>query len=137
MKRIDVELAGYGGTILRGWLYRPSAEGSVPGVVMAHGFSATKEMALDGYATVFAEAGLCVLVYDPGVCVEYIAPTPLLMIVANEDRLAATADSRAAYERAGEPKRLVMIEGHHFSPYEGEALVRASSTARDFFIEHL
>ena len=75
--------------------------------------------------------------YDPGVCVEYVAPTPLLMVVATEDRLAATADSQAAYERAGEPKRLVMIEGHHFSSYEGEALARASSAARDFFLEHL
>jgi fermentation-respiration switch protein FrsA (DUF1100 family) len=302
--REDVEFVGHGDTVLRGWLYRPDSEGPVPGVVMAHGFSATKEMALDGYAEVFAEAGLCVLVYDhrnlgasdgeprqeinpwaqardyrhaigwlgarpevdaerigiwgssfsggevivlgacdervkavvanvpfaalggetdyadtrarfeamrsalldesgrgpadaldtptlgpvpvveeegttlpallpqpeskewflrlgaepesrwqnevtlrstfgtepvydPGVCVEYIAPTPLLMVVASDDRLAATADSQAAYERAGEPKRLVMVEGHHFSPYEGKALARASKAARDFLLEHL
>ena len=303
-KRQDVEFTGHGGTTLRGWLYRPSVEEPAPGVVMAHGFSATREMSLDGYARVFAEAGLCVLVYDhrnlgasdgeprqeinpwaqardyryaigwfgarpevdadrigiwgssfsggevillgacdervkavvanvpfaalggdidysdtrarfeemraalldesgkgpadtrdappfgplavveeegnalpafltqpeskewflrlgnqpgtlwhnqvtlqnafggepvydPGVCVEYIAPTPLLMVVASEDRLAATVDSQAAYERAGEPKRLVMIEGHHFAPYEGPALARASETARDFLVEHL
>lgn len=76
-------------------------------------------------------------VYDPGVCVEFIAPTPPLMVIATEDRLAATADARAAYERAGEPKRLVMIEGHHFTPYEGEALARASNAAKDFLLEYL
>jgi len=53
------------GTTLRGWFY--SAEGaSAPGaaVVMAHGFSAVKEMYLDSFAEVFAAAGLNVLVYD-------------------------------------------------------------------------
>ena len=64
LKRLDVEFTGHGGTILRGWLYRSSVAGPAPGVVMTHGFSATREMALDGYARVFAEAGLCVLVYD-------------------------------------------------------------------------
>jgi uncharacterized protein len=31
---------------------------------MAHGFSAVKEMYLDGFAAVFAEAGLGALVFD-------------------------------------------------------------------------
>ena len=35
-----------------------------PIVVMAHGFSALKEMGLDQYAEVFARAGLAALVYD-------------------------------------------------------------------------
>jgi cephalosporin-C deacetylase-like acetyl esterase len=60
--RTDVEVEGHGGTVLRGWLYLPEAP--VAGVVMAHGFSATKEMALDPYATVFCAAGLAVLAYD-------------------------------------------------------------------------
>ncbi|HEV8297810.1 MAG TPA: CocE/NonD family hydrolase, partial [Acidimicrobiales bacterium] len=49
------------------WLYLPGrAEGAAPGpgIVMAHGFSATKEMGLDGYAAVFRQAGLAVLAYD-------------------------------------------------------------------------
>jgi uncharacterized protein len=52
-------------TVLRGWLYLPDdAHGRVPGVVMAHGFTAVKEMYLDRYAEVFAAAGLGVLVFD-------------------------------------------------------------------------
>jgi uncharacterized protein len=35
-----------------------------PAIVMAHGFSAVKEMNLDAFATKFAEAGLIVLVFD-------------------------------------------------------------------------
>lgn len=53
------------GTTLRGWLYRPdSKKGSAPLVVMAHGFTATKEMTLDKYAEVFVQGGLSVLVFD-------------------------------------------------------------------------
>ena len=38
--------------------------GKVPTIVMAHGFSAVKEMYLDKFAEVFAEAGLGALVFD-------------------------------------------------------------------------
>jgi hypothetical protein len=64
MGRSDVEFDAEG-TILRGWLYQPEgAAEPVPGVVMAHGFSAVKEMWLDKFAEVFAAAGLAVLVFD-------------------------------------------------------------------------
>jgi uncharacterized protein len=75
--------------------------------------------------------------FDPGACIAHVSPTPLLLVVASEDRLAATDATLAAYERAGEPKRLVMVEGHHFVPYEGAALQRAAGAARDFLLEHL
>src|SRR5499427_11099459 len=53
------------GVILRGWLYLPDgASGPVPTVVMAHGFSAVKEMYLDKFAETLARAGLGVLVFD-------------------------------------------------------------------------
>ena len=53
------------GVTLRGWLYLPErVTGPVPTVVMAHGFSAVKEMYLDTFAEVFAGAGLGVLVFD-------------------------------------------------------------------------
>ncbi len=62
--REDIAFASDGVT-LRGWLYRPQgAAGLCPAIVMAHGFSATKEMFLDDFAEVFAAAGFVVLVYD-------------------------------------------------------------------------
>jgi cephalosporin-C deacetylase-like acetyl esterase len=62
--RRDIEINAEG-TILRGWLYLPQgAKGRVPVVVMAHGFSAVKEMYLDRFAEVFSQAGIAALVYD-------------------------------------------------------------------------
>ena len=53
------------GVTLRGWLYLPNgATGPVPTVVMAHGFSAVKEMFLDDLAEAFAAGGLGALVFD-------------------------------------------------------------------------
>jgi len=75
--------------------------------------------------------------WDPGQCVAHIAPTPLLLVVAEEDRLAATEISRAAFERAGSPKELLLIPGHHFVPYSGEPFEKAAAAAARFFTRHL
>jgi len=64
--RTDITFASEG-TTCRGWLYLPdggAAAGRVPAVVMAHGFSAVKEMRLDRFAEVFAAAGLASVVFD-------------------------------------------------------------------------
>src|SRR5487761_1710150 len=62
--RKDIEFNAEGVT-LRGWLYTPARAGAkVPAVVMAHGFSAVKEMYLDRFAECFAAAGLAALVFD-------------------------------------------------------------------------
>jgi fermentation-respiration switch protein FrsA (DUF1100 family) len=55
--------------------------------------------------------------YEPGNWISRISPTPLLMVVASHDVLTLTDLELAAYERALEPKKLVMIPGNHFSPY--------------------
>jgi uncharacterized protein len=62
--RRDISLEGFGGTVLRGWYYTPEGAGAAPAIVMAHGFSAVKEMALDPFARAFCDAGMAVLVYD-------------------------------------------------------------------------
>src|SRR5260370_28415459 len=64
MARRDVAFDAEGVT-LRGWFYPAEGRpGPAPAIVMAHGFSAVKEMCLDSYAEVFAGAGLNVLVFD-------------------------------------------------------------------------
>lgn len=300
-ERRDIEFEAHGGTLLRGWLYLPSGPPTTPGVVMAHGLSAVKEMALDRYAEVFCDTGMAVLVYDhrnlgasdgeprqklnpwaqardyryaitwlgnqpevdadriaiwgssysggevivvgacddrvkavianvpfagypdvdyadtaarhaairaqlcdesgnsladvghnlfgplpvirsegiegpvvldqpesiewfgqwensaplwfnsitlengmatepawdPGACIAHVAPRPLQLVVATDDRLAATEVALAAFERAGEPKELVSLEGHHFIPYEGAAFARSSQAMRDFLTRNL
>ncbi len=64
MTRRDIAFDAEGVT-LRGWFYEAEgASGPGPAVIMAHGFSAVKEMYLDRFAEVFAAAGLNVVVFD-------------------------------------------------------------------------
>ena len=74
--------------------------------------------------------------YEPGAHMEFISPTPLLMLVADNDTITPTDLALAAYARALEPKQLVMLPGDHFVPYQ-RAFERASSAARDWFVQHL
>ncbi len=62
--RSDVAFKAEDGTVLRGWWYRSKGGGKRPAIVMAHGFSATKEMYLDDFAALFRDGGFDVLVYD-------------------------------------------------------------------------
>src|SRR5271169_6844445 len=63
--RKDVEFKAQDGVTLKAWHYLPDQRsGKVPTIVMAHGFSAVKEMYLDKFAEVFAAAGLGALVFD-------------------------------------------------------------------------
>jgi fermentation-respiration switch protein FrsA (DUF1100 family) len=62
--RRDVDFVS-GGVVCRAWLYLPSRTARpVPCVVMAHGFGATRDSALEPYAERFAAAGYATLVFD-------------------------------------------------------------------------
>jgi hypothetical protein len=52
------------GAVVRGRLVPAPGHPDVPGVVLAHGATATLEMGLTAFAAVFAEAGVSALVYD-------------------------------------------------------------------------
>jgi uncharacterized protein len=62
--REDISFRTTDGTTLRGWHYTPDTPGRHPTIVMAHGFSAVKEMYLDKYAEAFVGAGFASIVYD-------------------------------------------------------------------------
>jgi fermentation-respiration switch protein FrsA (DUF1100 family) len=64
VSRHDIEFDADGAT-LRGWFYpADKATGPAQTVVLAHGFSAVKEMYLDAFAEAFAAGGLNALVFD-------------------------------------------------------------------------
>jgi uncharacterized protein len=65
-----------------------------------------------------------------------VSPTPLLMIVAAHDTTAPTDLALQAYERALEPKSLVILDGGHYSPYLDQ-YPDASKAAVDWFQAHL
>jgi uncharacterized protein len=74
--------------------------------------------------------------YEPGRWIDRISPTPLLMIVARNDTTAPTDLALSAYERALEPKSLVIIRGGHYAPYL-EAFQDAADAAVQWFSRHL
>jgi fermentation-respiration switch protein FrsA (DUF1100 family) len=74
--------------------------------------------------------------YEPGSYIERVSPTPLLMVIAAGDHLAVADEAFAAYNRALEPKRLLVLRGGHFDAYVSD-FEKSSSAARDWFVEHL
>jgi fermentation-respiration switch protein FrsA (DUF1100 family) len=74
--------------------------------------------------------------YEPGAYIGLISPTPLMLIVAVRDHLAISDLAIAAYERACEPKRLVLLPGGHFDAYVDE-FEQSSGPACDWFRTHL
>jgi fermentation-respiration switch protein FrsA (DUF1100 family) len=74
--------------------------------------------------------------YEPGNWITRVSPTPLLLVVARDDKLTVADLALAAYERALEPKRLALIPGGHFDPYLNEFPL-AEGAATEWFREHL
>lgn len=125
--REDVEFAAHAGTILRGWFYPGAGDAPGPALVMSHGFSATRAMALDDYAALFAAAGIGALVYDhrglgasDGTPRQYIDP-----FVQTRDMLSAI-DWLAACPQV-DPDR-IGLWGSSYSG--GEVLVAGAMDAR-------
>ena len=58
------------------------------------------------------------LEFNPEWVVDRIAPRPVLFITTDDDRLVPPEESRALYDRAGEPKKLVVLHGYgHYEVY--------------------
>ncbi|GGX80402.1 alpha/beta hydrolase [Pseudoduganella dura] len=86
--------------------------------------------------TVTIRSSFAARLYEPGTWISRISPKPLLMVIANDDCVTLTDLELRAYEDALEPKRLVIIEGGHFAPYDIE-FPTASSAAVQWFQQHL
>jgi fermentation-respiration switch protein FrsA (DUF1100 family) len=74
--------------------------------------------------------------YEPGAYIQFVSPTPLMLVVALRDHLTVADAALAAYEQALEPKRLATLSGGHFDAYTA-AFDQAANVAREWFVEHL
>jgi len=74
------------------------------------------------------------LEFEPVDYLARLAPKPLLMMVAAKDTICPPELSLRAYDRATEPKRLMMLDGGHYCVYQ-EHLSLVSATARDWLLE--
>jgi uncharacterized protein len=78
------------------------------------------------------------LEYDPAGAIELIAPTPLLMITADQDLLIPLDVVRSAFARAAEPKELLVLPCRHFDVYDTEPFFSQDvSVATEWFRKHL
>jgi dipeptidyl aminopeptidase/acylaminoacyl peptidase len=76
--------------------------------------------------------------FNPEWVVDRIAPRPVLFITADEDRLVPPQESEAMYARAGEPKKLVVLEGvGHYEVYGGEPFRRVMEETLAWYRAHL
>ncbi|MFH8410218.1 alpha/beta hydrolase [Streptomyces sp. NPDC018019] len=74
--------------------------------------------------------------YEPGAWISRVSPTPLLLVVADHDTVTVTDLALAAYERALQPKKLVLLPGGHFDPYLA-SFEESSAAALEWFRRHL
>ena len=65
------------------------------------------------------------------------ATGPLLMILAKDDAVAPPDSIREAFNRAGDPKRLLEVAGGHYAVYSGNGANKAGQAATEWFTEHL
>jgi fermentation-respiration switch protein FrsA (DUF1100 family) len=74
--------------------------------------------------------------YEPGSYIQFVSPTPLMLVVALGDHLTVADQALAAYERALEPKRLVTLPAGHFDAYVA-GFEAVSRPATEWFVQHL
>lgn len=58
------------------------------------------------------------------------------MIVASTDQITITDVELEVFEMAYEPKKLVMVQGDHYSAYL-ENFEKTSTAATEWFVKHL
>ncbi|MBG9390438.1 alpha/beta hydrolase [Caenimonas aquaedulcis] len=73
--------------------------------------------------------------FEPGDYVPRIAPTPLLMVVPEDDTRSPADMQLDAFERAKQPKQLIRMKGGHYEPYRQVDAV--GGAARDWFLKTL
>ena len=78
------------------------------------------------------------LSFNPEWIVDKIAPRPILFIATDNDRLVPPEESLHLYQRAGEPKKLVVLKGYgHYEVYLEPAFSEVMRATLDWYQEHL
>ncbi|MDH0127135.1 alpha/beta hydrolase [Brucella pituitosa] len=74
--------------------------------------------------------------YEPGSYLYRITDVPVLMIIADSDTITPTDLQRAAFTALSTEKKLLVVEGGHYSVYR-EHFQTTSTAAADWFAAHL
>ena len=57
--------------------------------------------------------------------------------MAKDDAIAPPDSIREAFNRVGDPKRLLEVDGGHYAVYSGNGAKKAGQAATEWFTEHL
>lgn len=78
------------------------------------------------------------LAFHPEWVVDRIAPRPVLFITTDDDRLVPPEESVQLHARAGEPKKLVVLQGYgHYEVYAEPAFSQVMAAAVAWYEQHL
>src|SRR5207245_596474 len=78
------------------------------------------------------------LEFSPEWVVDKIAPRAILFITTDNDRLVPPEESAQLYARAGEPKRLVVLNGYgHYEVYHEPASSEVMAAAQEWYHQYL
>ena len=78
------------------------------------------------------------LQFHPEWVVDKIAPRPILFISSDDDRLVPPEESVSLYNKAGEPKALVMLKGYgHYEVYTEPAFSEVMRPTLAWFDKYL
>jgi len=84
------------------------------------------------------ESAEAIVNYQPGTVADRISPRAAMWVCAGNDTLVPIDESRSMYEKAGEPKKLVVLEGEeHHGLYHPPAFERMMSYSTEWFDTHL
>jgi dipeptidyl aminopeptidase/acylaminoacyl peptidase len=76
--------------------------------------------------------------FHPEWVVDKIAPRPILFITTDNDRLVPPEESSHLYARAGEPKKLVVLQGYgHYEVYAEPAFSQVMQATLAWYQTHL
>jgi dipeptidyl aminopeptidase/acylaminoacyl peptidase len=76
--------------------------------------------------------------FNPEWVVDRIAPRPILFITSDNDRLVPPAESEHLYTLAGEPKKLVVLQGYgHYEVYAEPAFTEVMKATVAWYEAHL
>ena len=78
------------------------------------------------------------LLFNPEWVVDKIAPRPILFITSDNDRLVPPEESKQLYAKAGEPKKLLVLNGYgHYEVYEEPAFSEVMNATVAWYETHL
>jgi hypothetical protein len=75
--------------------------------------------------------------FEPRAYLPLVSPTPMLMLVAQDDKEVGTADQLLGYADALEPKRVVITRGGHFDVHAGEPFRQTCAAVTEWCVQWL